>query len=640
MVDLYQLCGIFYLFEDIVLFFVCQVVWVVCNYLVGLLLLFFCVLVEYIVQFNYFWYMLGYGGGVVYCKSLVGQVFYQFFGENMLCFDLLVLVFELGLLFDYIGFLVEVEDCVVCNFGVDYIFFVINGIFIVNKIVWYFMVGCEDLVLVDCNCYKLIFYLIIMIGVILFYLILECNELGIIGLILLSEFSKELIVVKIVVSLLVCGCELKVKLVVVINFIYDGLCYNVELIKQIFGDSVEVLYFDEVWYVYVVFYEFYDGCYGMGILCSEEGFLVFVIYFMYKMFVVFSQVSMIYVQDGGIWKLDVVCFNEVFMMYILILLQYGIIVLLDVVLVMMEGFVGCLLIQEIFDEVFSFCWVLVNVWQNLDWNDWWFGVWQLEQVEGIDQVGIYDWVLELSVDWYGFGDIVEDYVLFDLIKVILIILGLSVGGKFSEQGILVVIVSCFFWECGLVVEKIGFYFFLVLFLMGIIKGKWSILVIELFEFKCCYDVNLLLFDVLFFVVQVGGKCYNGVGLCDFSDVMYVSYCDNVMVKVMKCMYMVLLEVVMWLFEVYDKLVCGEVEVVLIVWLEGCIVVVMLVFYLLGILLIMLGECFIEVICLIFDYFEFVWIFECVFFGFDFDVYGLQYQDGLFGCCYIVECIKE
>ncbi|WP_251004824.1 hypothetical protein, partial [Escherichia coli] len=49
----------------------------------------------------------------------------------------------------------------------------------------------------------------------------------------------------------------------------------------------------------------------------------------------------------------------------------------------------------------------------------------------------------------------------------------SAGGKLSEQGIPAAIVSRFLWERGLVVEKTGLYSFLVLFSMGITKGKWS-----------------------------------------------------------------------------------------------------------------------------------------------------------------------
>lgn len=49
---------------------------------------------------------------------------------------------------------------------------------------------------------------------------------------------------------------------------------------------------------------------------------------------------MIYVCNVVSCEFDVECFNEVFMMYIIISLYYGVIVVCDVVLKMMEGVVG------------------------------------------------------------------------------------------------------------------------------------------------------------------------------------------------------------------------------------------------------------------------------------------------------------
>ncbi|WP_416354236.1 lysine-specific pyridoxal 5'-phosphate-dependent carboxylase LdcA, partial [Pseudomonas aeruginosa] len=556
MADLHQLRGILYLFEDTVPFLARQVARAARNYLAGLLPPFFRALVEHTAQSNYSWHTPGHGGGVAYRKSPVGQAFHQFFGENTLRSDLSVSVPELGSLLDHTGPLAEAEDRAARNFGADHTFFVINGTSTANKIVWHSMVGREDLVLVDRNCHKSILHSIIMTGAIPLYLTPERNELGIIGPIPLSEFSKQSIAAKIAASPLARGREPKVKLAVVTNSTYDGLCYNAELIKQTLGDSVEVLHFDEAWYAYAAFHEFYDGRYGMGTSRSEEGPLVFATHSTHKMLAAFSQASMIHVQDGGTRKLDVARFNEAFMMHISTSPQYGIIASLDVASAMMEGPAGRSLIQETFDEALSFRRALANVRQNLDRNDWWFGVWQPEQVEGTDQVGTHDWVLEPSADWHGFGDIAEDYVLLDPIKVTLTTPGLSAGGKLSEQGIPAAIVSRFLWERGLVVEKTGLYSFLVLFSMGITKGKWSTLVTELLEFKRCYDANLPLLDVLPSVAQAGGKRYNGVGLRDLSDAMHASYRDNATAKAMKRMYTVLPEVAMRPSEAYDKLVRG------------------------------------------------------------------------------------
>lgn len=316
MAELNQLRGILYLFEDTVPFLARQVARAARKYLDGLLPPFFKALVQHTADSNYSWHTPGHGGGVAYHKSPVGQAFHQFFGENTLRSDLSVSVPELGSLLDHTGPLAEAEARAARNFGADHTFFVINGTSTANKIVWHSMVARDDLVLVDRNCHKSILHAIIMTGAIPLYLCPERNELGIIGPIPLSEFSRESIQAKIDASPLTKGRAPKVKLAVVTNSTYDGLCYNAELIKQQLGNSVEVLHFDEAWYAYAAFHEFFAGRYGMGTSRSEGGPLVFTTHSTHKLLAAFSQASMIHVQDGGARQLDRDRFNEAFMMHI------------------------------------------------------------------------------------------------------------------------------------------------------------------------------------------------------------------------------------------------------------------------------------------------------------------------------------
>ena len=51
---------------------------------------------------------------------------------------------------------------------------------------------------------------------------------------------------------------------VVTNSTYDGLCYNVDNIKQQLGNAVDILHFDEAWYAYANFHEFYDGYHAIS----------------------------------------------------------------------------------------------------------------------------------------------------------------------------------------------------------------------------------------------------------------------------------------------------------------------------------------------------------------------------------------
>src|SRR5690606_40488215 len=71
------------------------------------------------------------------------------------------------------------------------------------------------------------------LGAIPLYLTPSRNELGIIGPIPLEEFSRESILAKIDANPLTRGRPARVKLAVITNSTYDGLCYNANLIKQI-----------------------------------------------------------------------------------------------------------------------------------------------------------------------------------------------------------------------------------------------------------------------------------------------------------------------------------------------------------------------------------------------------------------------
>ncbi|MDH0095508.1 lysine decarboxylase [Ectopseudomonas hydrolytica] len=636
MADLNHLRGILYLYEDTVSFLARQVARAAHNYLDGLLPPFFKALVQHTAQSNYSWHTPGHGGGVAYRKSPVGQAFHQFFGENTLRSDLSVSVPELGSLLDHTGPLAEAEARAARNFGADHTFFVINGTSTANKIVWHSMVGRDDLVLVDRNCHKSILHSIIMTGAIPLYLCPERNELGIIGPIPLSEFSRESIQAKIDASPLARGRAPKVKLAVVTNSTYDGLCYNAEMVKQALGDSVEVLHFDEAWYAYAAFHEFYAGRYGMGTQCDERSPLVFTTHSTHKLLAAFSQASMIHVQDGGQRQLDRDRFNEAFMMHISTSPQYGIIASLDVASAMMEGPAGRSLIQETFDEALSFRRALANVRRNLDAEDWWFSIWQPGEADGADSLSTADWVLQPDADWHGFGEVANDYVLLDPIKVTLVMPGLNAAGKLEERGIPAAVVSKFLWERGLVVEKTGLYSFLVLFSMGITKGKWSTLLTELLEFKRSYDANLPLVDVLPSIAHAGGGCYQGMGLRDLCDALHGCYRDNATAKALKSMYTALPEVAIKPAEAYDRLVRGEVEAVPIDQLQGRIAAVMLVPYPPGIPLIMPGERFTAATRSILDYLAFARTFDQAFPGFDIDVHGLQAEAGQ----YCVDCLVE
>lgn len=165
--------------------------------------------------------------------------------------------------------------------------------------------------------------------------------------------------------------------------------------------------------------------------------------------------------------------------------------------------------------------------------------------------------MQLGADWHGFGEVADDYVLLDPLKVTLVMPGLDAGGTLGEQGIPAAVVSKFLWERGLVVEKTGLYSFLVLFSMGITKGKWSTLLTELLEFKRHYDGNTPLDQCLASVVAVQPLRYRGLGLRDLCDQLHACYRANATAKQLKRLFTRLPEVAMSPAQAYDRMVKGR-----------------------------------------------------------------------------------
>ena len=108
----------------------------------------------------------------------------------------------------------------------------VGGTSTANKIVWHGMVGRGDLVLCDRNCHKSILHSLIMTGATPIYLLPSRNGLGIIGPISKDQFTPESIKKKIAASPFAKETSGKVRLMVITNSTYDGLCYNVDAIKQ------------------------------------------------------------------------------------------------------------------------------------------------------------------------------------------------------------------------------------------------------------------------------------------------------------------------------------------------------------------------------------------------------------------------
>jgi arginine decarboxylase len=601
----------------------------------------FKALMDYTLNASYSWHTPGHGGGIAFRKSPVGRLFYEFFGENTLRSDISVSVGSVGSLLDHTGPIAAGERNTSRIFGSDASLFVVGGTSTANKIVWHGTVTRGDLVLCDRNCHKSILHSLVMTGATPIYLIPSRNGLGIIGPISRDQFTPQSIQKKIAASPFAKSTSGKVRLMVMTNSTYDGLCYNVDAIKKSLGKSVDILHFDEAWYAYGNFHEFYDGFHGISSSKPErsEHAITFATHSTHKLLAALSQASMIHVQNAKTATLDMARFNESFMMHTSTSPQYGIIASCDVASAMMEQPAGRALVQETIDEALSFRRAMTAAKTQLK-GTWWFDVWQPDAMAKKPSADTAAWILKPGDKWHGFEGLAANHCLVDPIKVTILSPGLSANGTMQAQGIPAAIVVRFLSSRRIEIEKTGLYSFLVLFSMGVTKGKWSTLVTELLNFKDLYDRNAPIADSLPSLAAAHGDFYAKMGLKDLCDAMHKIYRADKVPQAQRDMYTVLPEMALRPADAYERFVRGRVESVEIDKLMGRTLGVMVVPYPPGIPVIMTGERLTKQTKSIQDYLLYAREFDEKFPGFETDIHGLRFEPSPKGRRYLVDCLKE
>ncbi|MGA4332663.1 arginine/lysine/ornithine decarboxylase [Ralstonia pseudosolanacearum] len=640
-----ELHGFIHMFEDTPEFVARHIIREARNYLDSLPPPFFKALIDYAQDSSYSWHCPGHSGGVAFLKSPVGQVFHQFFGENMLRADVCNAVDELGQLLDHTGPVAASERNAARIFGSDHMFFVTNGTSTSNKMVWHANVAPGDIVVVDRNCHKSILHAIMMTGAIPVFLMPTRNHYGIIGPIPQSEFEPETIARKIAEHPFASqAANKKPRILTLTQGTYDGVLYNAERIKHMLSTEIDTLHFDEAWLPHASFHPFYRDMHaiGQGRARSKDA-LVFATQSTHKLLAGLSQASQILVQDSETRKLDTYRFNEAYLMHTSTSPQYSIIASCDVAAAMMEAPGGTALVEESIAEALDFRRAMRKVEQeyvgtnggNGRGDDWWFKVWGPNDLsdEGIEEREA--WMLKANERWHGFGDLAEDFNLLDPIKATIITPGLDVDGKFSESGIPAAIVTKYLAEHGIIVEKTGLYSFFIMFTIGITKGRWNSMVTELQQFKDDYDNNQPLWRVLPEFVRQYPQ-YERIGLRELCDAIHSVYKANDVARVTTEMYLSNMEPAMKPSDAWAKMAHRETERVAIDDLEGRITAILLTPYPPGIPLLIPGERFNRTIV---QYLQFAREFNKLFPGFETDIHGLVEEEieGKMG--YFVDCVR-
>jgi len=632
-----ELNGFIHMYEDTPEFVARYILREAKAYLDSLPPPFFKALTEYAADGSYSWHCPGHSGGVAFLKSPVGQMFHQFFGENMLRADVCNAVDELGQLLDHTGPVAASERNAARIYNCDHLYFVTNGTSTSNKMVWNSTVAPGDVVVVDRNCHKSILHAIIMTGAIPVFLMPTRNHFGIIGPIPKSEFEWENIQKKIDRNPFILDKTSKPRVLTITQSTYDGVLYNVEEIKDMLDGKIDTLHFDEAWLPHATFHDFYGDYHAIGEgrpRCKES--MVFSTQSTHKLLAGLSQASQILVQDAENNKLDRDIFNEAYLMHTSTSPQYSIVASIDVAAAMMEAPGGTALVEESLMEALDFRRAMRKV--DEEWGtDWWFKVWGPDDLseEGLEERDA--WMLKANDAWHDFGNLAPGFNMLDPIKATIITPGLDIKGNFSDKfGIPAAIVTKYLAEHGVIVEKTGLYSFFIMFTIGITKGRWNTMVAALQQFKDDYDKNQPLWKVLPEFIQKQPR-YEKIGLRDLCEQIHAVYKANDVARLTTEMYLSDMVPAMKPTDAFAKMAHRKMDRVPIDDLEGRITAVLLTPYPPGIPLLIPGERFNKVIV---NYLKFAREFNEKFPGFEADNHGLVKEviDGK--ATYFVDCVEQ
>lgn len=643
-----------WLFEDTSDFIGGRVTAAIDRYRAGLLPPMFKALAKFAGTYEYSWHTPGHTGGTAFLKHPVGRAFFEFFGEELFRSDLSISVGELGSLLDHSGPIGEAEHYAARVFGADRTYFVTNGSSTSNRVILMSSVTRNQIALCDRNCHKSVEHAMTLTGAIPTYLMPSRNYLGIIGPIHPERLTAAAIRDSIAGNALVtAGIDPTPVHAVITNSTYDGLCYNVERVEKLLGQSVDRLHFDEAWYGYARFNPIYAKRFAMhgdpGAAKGDRPTL-FATQSTHKLLAALSQASYIHIRDGR-RPIDHARFNEAFMMHASTSPQYAIIASNDVAAAMMDGPSGPALTGESLREAIAFRQTLARLSSEFEAKgDWFFSAWQPDEVVDAKtgdakpfhladpELLARDpnaWVLHPGDDWHGFGELEDGYCMLDPIKVSVIAPGMGRDGKIAGTGIPAALLSAYLSAQGIVAEKTTDFSCLFLFSLGITKGKWGTLINSLLAFHRDMLANTPLAQVIPELAAAHPAHYAKTGLADLAKSMFAAMKKFRTTELLSAGFSVLPTPHLSPVEAYERLVRGEIEPLTLEAMAGRTVATGVVPYPPGIPLLMPGESAGAADGPLLGYLKALEAFDAAVPGFAHDIHGVEVVDG----SYQVLCVK-
>ncbi|WP_309115429.1 Orn/Lys/Arg decarboxylase N-terminal domain-containing protein [Saccharothrix sp.] len=581
------------------------------RYLDGVLPPFFRELRRFDDTHEYSWHTPAHAGGVAFLKSPAGRAFFDYYGERLFRTDLSISVGELGSLFEHTGPIGDAERNAARTFGADLTYFVLHGDSTADRIACHASIATDELVLVDRNCHKAIYHGLTITGGRPVYLVPTRNGYGLMGPIPPAAMTAAAVAEGVRRSPFAAGAVGADPVYAVItNSTYDGLCYDVVRVAELLGETVPRLHVDEAWFAYARFNPLYARRYGMSVdvLPEDTRPTVFSTQSTHKLLAAMSQSSMVHVKNSQRSPVEHRQFNETFMMHATTSPLYPMIAGLDVAAAMMDGPGGRWLTDEAITEAIRFRQAVARLGRRIrdagDRPDWFFGTWQPESVADpatgeahafadapldLLRTSPECWTLAPGAQWHGFEGMEEGYCLLDPVKVTITCPGVDAAGNVGSTGIPARVLTMYLEARGIVVEKTDSYTCLILFSMGITKGKWGTLLDALLDFKSLYDRGAAVVDVLPELVRAHPDRYAGLSLPALCEQMHLQLSKSELTALLDEAFTHPTPAVATPAQTYQKLIRGGAEPVRLAEIAGRTVATMVVTTPPGIPVLMPGE---------------------------------------------------
>lgn len=600
-------------------------------------------LMSYNETHEYSWAAPGHQGGVAFTKTPAGNIYHNFYGENLFRTDMGIERSKLGSLLDHSGAFGAAESNISRIFGSERSYSVVVGTSGSNRSIMQACIGESANVIIDRNCHKSIEQGMILTGAKPTYMVPTRNQYGIIG-----PVSKDAMKAAI-------ADTSKPVYAVLTNCTYDGLCYNAEEVENEL--KTPYLHFDEAWYGYARFNPMYCKYYAMRGNpkdSADRQQTIFATHSSHKMLNALSQGSYVHIRNGQ-HPLDHARFNQAYMMHTTTSPLYAIAVSNDIAAQMMDGDCGRSLIQEIIDEAVDFRQTLARLYKEFsDSKEWFFKPWNIENytdpVSGVT-VAFEDipakeltteqsyWVLKPKDTWHGFEKLDSNWAMLDPIKVSILSPGMNSDGSLAETGVPAALVNAWLARHGIVPTRSTDFQLMFLFSMGVTKGKWGTLLETLLSFKRHYDANTSLTDTLPDMVEI----YGDIGLRDLGTMMFNFLKKHNLSKLLNRAYTNLPDQVMLPRKAYQTLIDNiditgktKVELVNIAQLSNRITANAVIPYPPGIPMMISGERFGKDESDAISYLSALQEWDNTFPGFEHETEGVQSIDGT----YYILCVKE